>query len=557
MTATPNDLPAAPAISLPRLALSGRELCDLELLLDGSFAPLTGFLGPRDYASVLADMRLADGSVWPIPVTLPLADAELGERAAATGRLELTDPSGIVVAELEVEQLFEVDPEHEAFAVFGTLDPFHPGVAAALATPRRRVAGRVRALEAIPHEDFRDLRRGPTAVREMFAEAGWERVVAFQTRNPLHRAHAELVKRAAASAEAAVLLHPVVGRTRPGDLDAATRVRCYRAVLPRLGDRTALAVLPLAMRMAGPREAVWHALIRRNYGCTHLIIGRDHAGPGNDAAGRPWYGPYEAQELVTKFAEEIGIEPVFSRELVFVASDQSFRPIDEVPAGASVEKLSGTELRDRLASDQPLPEWFTYPEVERELRRGRTRRGAVVFLTGLPSAGKSTLATRLAAELSEHQGRNATVLDGDLVRRMLSAGLGFSREDREANIRRIGWVAAEIARHGGIAIAAAIAPFAASRAEARQFARDADAEFILVHVSTTPEVCEQRDPKGLWAKARAGEIGGFTGVSDPYEAPIDAELVLDAGTARPSVLVAEVIARLTAARVLEPDRGLQ
>jgi sulfate adenylyltransferase len=543
-----------PPTPIPRLAVTGRELCDLEMLLDGSFAPLDGFLGSRDYTSVLERLRLADGRVWPMPITLPVS-AELAAAAESAGRLELTDPTGILVAELEVAEHFIADPRLEAEAVFGTTDPDHPGVAAALASSPHRLAGTLRRLGAVPHEDFLDLRLGPAAVRAHRERAGWERLVAFQTRNPLHRAHGELVRRAAAQIDGAVLLHPVVGRTRPGDLDATTRVRCYRAVLPRLGERALLAVLPLAMRMGGPREALWHSLIRANYGCTHIIIGRDHAGPGSDASGRPWYGPYEAQELVAAHADEIGIEPVFSKELVYVTAEQQYRPVDEVPAGADVGRLSGTEMRDRLARRQPLPQWFSYPEVERELVRGRPAPGAVVFLTGLPSAGKSTIATRLAARLAEHEGRASTVLDGDLVRRMLSAGLGFSREDREANIRRIGWVAAEVARHGGIAIAAAIAPFAASRGEARQFAREAGAEFVLVHVATSPAVCEQRDPKGLWAKARAGEISGFTGVSDPYEAPADAELILDAGAEDPDTLAARIQAVLEQRGIL-PGSGL-
>lgn len=542
-------------VTIPRLVVNGRELCDLELLLDGSFAPLTGFLGSQDYARVLAEMRLASGSLWPIPVTLAIADPVFAEQALAIGKLELCDPTGILVAELEPTELFRVDQTAEALAVFGTDDPAHPGVASALATPAWRLAGPVRGVAPIPHSDFLDLRHSPAAIKALFADLGWDRIVAFQTRNPLHRAHVELVRRAAEGCDGAVLLHPVVGQTRPGDLDAATRVRCYRAVLPRLGDRVAMAVLPLAMRMGGPREALWHALIRRNYGCTHFIVGRDHAGPGVDPRGRAWYEPYAAQELVARHATEVGITPIFSQEVVFLADEERFAPLDEVPAGARVRSLSGTQLRDALAREEALPSWFTYPEVERELRRGRTSRGAVVFVTGLPSAGKSTLATGLAALLAEREGRAATVLDGDLVRRMLSAGLGFSREDREANIRRIGWVAAEVARHGGVAIAAAIAPFDESRRDARRYADEAGTTFLLIHLATPAGVCEERDPKGLWAKARSGEIGQFTGVSDPYEVPGDADLILDASITTPAKLADVVLARLAQLGVVEGLRS--
>jgi sulfate adenylyltransferase len=391
------------------------------------------------------------------------------------------------------------------------------------------------------------LRLTPAALRAEFGRLGWRRVVAFQTRNPLHRAHQELTLRAAREVRANLLIHPVVGMTRPGDVDHYTRVRCYQAVLDRYPSHTvALALLPLAMRMAGPREAVWHAIIRKNHGCSHFIVGRDHAGPGIDARGRPFYDPYAARERLSAHEAELGVRMVPFRAMVYVEELDAYVPEDEVPAGGRALSLSGTELRRRLAEGREIPEWFTFPEVARELQRShppRDHQGFTVFMTGLSGAGKSTVANVLLVRLLEMGGRPVTMLDGDIVRKHLSSELGFSREHRDINIRRIGFVAAEITKNGGIAICAPIAPYDGVRKEVRAMIEPRGG-FGLVHVATPLPVCEQRDRKGLYAKARAGLVKEFTGVSDPYEPPGDADVVLDTTDTSPEEAAQEILLHL-------------
>ncbi|HWB70877.1 MAG TPA: bifunctional sulfate adenylyltransferase/adenylylsulfate kinase [Egibacteraceae bacterium] len=538
--------------------LGPRQLCDLELLLSGGFSPLAGFLGQADHQSVCQSMRLADGTLWPIPVVLDVPE-EVASGLEPGATLGLRDPEGVLLAALHVEDLFRPDREAEARAVYGTADHGHPGVAyLQQRTHPWYVGGRVEGLQPPVHHDFRPLRRTPGELREEFAQLGWRRVVAFQTRNPMHRAHQELTLRAAKEAGASLLIHPVVGLTKPGDVDHYTRVRCYQAILDRYPRYTAmLSLLPLAMRMAGPREAVWHAIIRKNHGCTHLIVGRDHAGPGADAAGRPFYGPYDAQELLRKHEPELGVEMVPFRQMVYLADHDRYVPDDEVPPGARVLSISGTELRRRLADGRELPEWFTFGEVARELRAThppRSRQGFTVFFTGLSGSGKSTIANVLLVKLLELGGRRVTMLDGDLVRKHLSSELGFSREHRDLNIRRIGWVASEITRNGGIAICAPIAPYDATRRDVRAMV-EAVGGFALVHVATPLEVCEQRDRKGLYAKARAGLIAEFTGVSDPYEAPQDAELTVDTMTTSPEEAAQAIVLHFEREGYIGPDTG--
>ena len=529
--------------------LTPRQLCDLELLANGAFAPLTGFLGRADFESVCERMRLADGALWPIPILLDVeerfaAGLERGEP------LVLRDAEGVPLAVLWVEEAWELDLDAKAQAVYGTLDPAHPAVdhLKSRAHPWA-VGGRIEALELPRHYDFLALRRTPAEVRAEFARRGWHQVVAFQTRNPLHRAHHALTLRAARELGAGLLLHPVVGMTKPGDVDHYTRVRCYEAVQRHYPENSAmLALLPLAMRMGGPREALWHGIIRKNFGCTHLIIGRDHAGPGKDSNGKPFYGPYDAQELFRRHEDELGIRAVPFREMLYVADRGEYETEDEVPRGATVLSLSGTELRRRLQLGAEIPEWFTFPEVAEELRRTHPPRhlqGFTVFFTGLSGAGKSTLANALQVKLLERGGRPVTLLDGDLVRKHLSSELGFSREHRDLNIRRIGFVASEITKNGGIAICAPIAPFEATRREVRK-AIEPLGGFVLIHVSTPIEVCETRDRKGLYAKARAGTIPHFTGVSDPYEVPTDADLAIDTSDLDMEVAVERLLALLEA-----------
>ena len=520
----------AEAARLPAWDLRQHQLLDLELIANGGFAPLAGFLGEADYFSVLARSRLASGELWPIPVCLDLP-ATFAQNLAPGDRLTLRHPEGMPLAVLTIESLFRPDKEVEAEAVLGSADPAHPWVQYLRSSVGEVYAGgKLEILERPPHAIFRRFRQTPDELKELYARRGYSRVVAFQTRNPLHRAHVELVRRAAELADAAILLHPVVGRTRPGDVDEFTRVACYQAVLPHFAPRPALlSLLPLAMRLAGPREALWHALIRKNYGATHFIVGRDHASPGTDSQGQPFYDPYAAQRLVAEHQKEIGIEVLPFEELVYQKDIGRYVSRSEVPAGAPIATLSGTELRQKLRSGESLPSFFTYPEVEKQLRkrhRARKEQGFVVFFTGLSGAGKSTIANVLINKLEEQGQRRITLLDGDLVRLHLSSELGFSREHRNLNVTRIGFVAAEIAKHGGAAICAPIAPYAEARAKARAFAEE-NGGFVEVHIATPLETCEERDRKGLYAKARAGLVKGFTGIDDPYEAPQNPELRID------------------------------
>jgi sulfate adenylyltransferase len=541
---------ALEAESLPDWILTPRQLADLELLLEGGFAPLTGFLTEAEYTSVLATMRLPGGELWTIPITLDLPE----ERARDLGpgaRLLLREPEGMALAVLEIRDLYRPDRREEARAVYGTVDPDHPGVRRLLESTHPVYAGgRVLGLRPPNHYDFRHLRLSPRELRRRFRALGWQRILAFQTRNPMHRAHVELTFRAAREAEANLLLHPTVGPTRLGDVDHYTRVRCYERVLRRYPEATTmLALVPLAMRMAGPREAVHHALVRRNYGATHFLVGRDHAAVTHDRAGRPYHPPYAAQELTLSLAPEIGIEIVPMAEVVYVAERAQYVARPEVAPGETVLAISGSELRRRLDEGLEIPEWFTYPEIAEELRRSRPprhRRGFVVFFTGFSGAGKSTLAHALGEQLRVSGGRAVSVLDGDLVRQHLSSELGFSRAHRDLNIRRIAYVAAEIARAGGIAICAPIAPYAATRREAREMVESAGGGFVEIHVATPLEVCERRDRKGLYARARAGLLTGFTGIDDPYEPPERPDLVLDTTSLRPEEAVHRIVLKLEA-----------
>jgi sulfate adenylyltransferase len=501
-------------------------------------------------------MRLVDGTLWPIPITLDIPGS-LQSQLGSGARLVLRDLEGMIVAVLHVEDLWRPDFRAEAHQVYGTTDTRHPGVAFLFRDSHPYlVGGTLEVLQLPAHYDFAALRLTPRQLRDRFQRMGWRRIVAFQTRNPMHRAHYELTRRAASDADAGLLIHPVVGITKPGDVDHYTRVRCYRAILGAYGrDRVELALLPLAMRMAGPREALWHAIIRRNYGCTHFIVGRDHAGPGIASSGRPFYGDYAAQELVSKHEREVGITMIPFRNMVYVKIDDAYVPEDEVPPNAEILEISGTELRRRLAEGIPIPAWFTFPAVLRELQQAhvpRSWRGLAIFFTGLSGAGKSTIANVLVARFLEMGRRRVTLLDGDIVRRHLSSELGFSHEHRNLNIRRIGFVAAEVAKHGGIAICAPIAPYESARNDARRMIEN-EGNFILVYVRTPLEVCEQRDRKGLYAKARMGLIKNFTGVSDPYEPPADAHITIDTTAVSPADAAQEILAYLERAGYLTSD----
>ncbi len=510
--------------------LTPRQLCDLELLMNGGFYPLKGFLTEADYDGVVANMRMKDGSLWPMPINLDISEA-FAEKVEPGQDIALRDAEGVILAIMSVTDKWTPNKSVEAQGVFGADDLAHPAVNY-LHNQAGKVylGGPVTGLQPPTHYDFRGRRNTPNELRAYFRKLGWNKVVAFQTRNPLHRAHQELTFRAAREAQANLLIQPVVGMTKPGDVDHFTRVRCYEAVLDKYPQATtAMSLLNLAMRMGGPREAVWHGLIRRNHGCTHFIVGRDHAGPGKNSAGKDFYGPYDAQVLFKTHEAEIGVIMVDFKHMVYVQEKAQYYPANEIPEGSTVLDISGTELRRRLREGLDIPEWFSFPEVVKQLRRtspARDKQGFTVFFTGLSGSGKSTIANALMVKLMEMGGRPVTLLDGDVVRKHLSSELGFSKEHRDINIKRIGYVASEITKNGGIAICAPIAPYTATRRAVREMI-ETYGSFIEVHVATSVEECERRDRKGLYKLAREGKIKEFTGISDPYEAPTHAELVID------------------------------
>ncbi|MBM3606371.1 MAG: bifunctional sulfate adenylyltransferase/adenylylsulfate kinase [Alphaproteobacteria bacterium] len=515
---------------MPSWDLTPRQICDLELLMNGGFNPLKGFLTQADYDGVVSEMRLASGALWPMPITLDVNE-KFAEGLEPGTDIALRDQEGVILAIMSVTDKWVPNKALEAEKVFGADDVAHPAVNYLhnVAGPVY-LGGPIKGLQAPTHYDFRARRNSPNELRAMFKKLNWQRVVVFQTRNPLHRAHQELTFRAAREAQANLMIHPVVGMTKPGDVDHFTRVRCYEAVLDKYpAATTTLSLLNLAMRMAGPREAVWHGLIRKNHGATHFIVGRDHAGPGKNSQGKDFYGPYDAQELFKTHQDEIGVEMVDFKHMVYVQEKASYYPANEVPEGSTVLDISGTELRRRLREGLDIPEWFSFPEVVQQLRRTsppRARQGFTVFFTGLSGSGKSTVANALMVKLMEMGGRPVSLLDGDVVRKHLSSELGFSKEHRDINIKRIGYVASEITKNGGIAICAPIAPYTATRRAVREMV-EAGGAFVEVHVATPLEECEKRDRKGLYKLAREGKIKEFTGISDPYEEPRNPELRVD------------------------------
>jgi sulfate adenylyltransferase len=529
---------------LPSVQISARALCDLELLATGAFSPLDRFMGRDDYERVLHEMRLSDGTLFPLPITLPVNASDLED---TRDRLVLRDARNNVIAVMQVEEIYPWDAQQEAQLALGTTDTRHPLVSEMNTWGSHYISGALKVINLPTYYDFTDLRRTPAEVRERLRAMGYAHTVAFQTRNPLHRIHEELTRRAADEIQGSLLIHPVVGLTRPGDVDHYTRVRIYRSLVDTYYDpqRTLLSLLPLAMRMAGPREALWHAIIRRNYGATHFIVGRDHAGPGKDSSGKPFYGPYDAQEMLAQHANEVGVQMVPFKELLYLEDQGEYVEANQVPEGARVASISGTQVReDYLAKGRLLPEWFTRPEtaaILAQMHPPRHQQGFCLWFTGLSGAGKSTIAEIVTSLLLEH-GRQVTLLDGDVVRTHLSRGLGFSREDRDTNILRIGFVAGEVVRHHGVAVCAAISPYRSTRNENRQ--RVGSERFIEVFINTPLEVCEQRDVKGMYARARRGEIKGFTGIDDPYEPPVDPEISLETVGVSPEDNARRIIAYL-------------
>lgn len=512
------------------IVLTKRQMCDLELLTNGAFDPLTGFMNQNDYNQVVENMCLEDGTIWPIPITLDISN-EFASKIALNTTIQLLHPEGYTLATMQITDIWKPNKLKEAQLVYGTTSLEHPGVQFLFQQVQELyVGGKVTSVHAPKYYDFIELRKTPRELKQYFKEMGYSKVIAFQTRNPMHRAHQELTFRAAKQINGHLLIHPAVGLTRPGDIDYFTRVRCYKHLLKYYPEGSVtLSLLPISMRMAGPREALWHAIIRKNYGCTHFIVGRDHAGPGKDSSGKDFYGPYDAQLLVQQYAEKIGITILPFQEMVYVPSDDTYYPANEIPQGKEILTISGTKLRSLLKDGLEIPTWFSYPEVIAELRQSyppKAKQGFVLFLTGLSGSGKSTIANALAIKLTELQRRRITILDGDIIRHNLSQGLGFSKGDRSINVRRAGFVANEVAKHGGIAIQALIAPYIADR----EYCRNTISEFggfIEIFISTPLSICKERDPKGLYAKADAGEIQQFTGVSDPYEMPVNPEITID------------------------------
>ena len=521
--------------------LTDRQLCDCEMILDGSFYPLNRFMNEKDYTGVLKEMRLSTGELFPIPITLDL-DKDFSEQLEIGQKILLKDKEGFKIAILTIDSIWEPDFYMESELVYGTSDESHPGVNYLFnKSYNTYIGGELEKISFPNHYDYRKYRLKPFQIRKSFNEMGWDKVVAFQTRNPLHRAHVEMTLNAMKNLDARLLLHPVVGLTKPGDVDHFTRVRCYEKVIQKYPSNSAiLALLPLAMRMGGPREALLHALIRKNYSCTHIIVGRDHAGPGNDSKGKPFYGPYEAQNLLKKYKKEIGIEIVPFQFLVFSTKYNIYKPIEDIQNKEEYKTISGTELRDILDKGEKIPEWFTYSEVSEELKKSRppiNERGLTIFFTGLSGSGKSTIANGLFIKFLEHNNRPVTLLDGDIVRTHLSSELGFSKKHRSLNVQRIGFVASEITKNGGIAICAPIAPYESDR----RYNRDLISKFgnyIEIFVNTSLEICEERDSKGLYKLARMGKIKEFTGISDPYEKPKSSDLIVNSdGSQSPEELV--------------------
>ena len=529
------------------LILTDRQLCDLEMIMSKAFYPLDGFIGENDYYSVLDNMRLVNGSLWPIPIILDISK-QFSKQVSINHKIILKDKEGFSLAEMKISDIWEPNKKIEAEKVYGTLDESHPGVDYLLnQTDSIYIGGSIKCIESIHHYDYQDLRHSPEVLKDKFNKLGWDKVIAFQTRNPLHKAHVEMTLRAINDFNAKLLIHPVVGMTKPGDVDYYTRVRCYNHILKKYPNNSALlSLIPLAMRMAGPKEALWHAIIRKNYGCTHIIIGRDHAGPGNDNNGNPFYGSYDAQDIIERYEDEIKIKMIPFKFLVYLPETKTYCPVDEVPKGINYETVSGSELRKYLSEGKEIPEWFTYSEVANELRKStpsKKNRGFTIFFTGLSGSGKSTLANGLLIKLLENGTRPVSLLDGDIVRTHLSSELGFSKEHRSINVRRIGYVASEITKNRGIAICAPIAPYRIDRKFNRGLISSLGG-YIEIHVSTSLEKCEERDVKGLYKLAREGSLKEFTGVSDPYEKPNNPEMVIDSSDTAPEELVDNIYKKI-------------
>ena len=512
------------------LTLSLKQQCDLEMISNGAFSPLSTFNNQKDYEEILLNNKLSNGLVWPIPIVLDVPDQFL-KSLDKNEYISLRNAEGFLLAILKVNEFWAPDKKEEANSVFKSNDPNHPGVDYLFNhTNNNYISGELVPIQSNKYFDFTHLRKSPQEVRDFFRLNNWKDVIAFQTRNPMHRAHFELTKLAMDEHNSKLLIHPVIGMSKPGDIDHFTRVKCYQHIIKYYPENSVeLSLINLAMRMAGPKEALWHAIIRKNYGCNRIIIGRDHAGPGVNAEGKPYYQPYDAQELIAQYQEELEIKMVPFKEMVFAKNKKTFLPLDKIEQNDPIEKLSGTQFKELLQQRTEIPNWYSFPEVIHELRKRFPKlhnQGLTVFFTGLSGAGKSTLANAIMYKLMETEDRPITLLDGDIVRQHLSSELGFSKEDRDIHVKRIGYVASEITKHGGVAICAPIAPYSNTRKVVRNMI-DEVGSFVEIHVATPLSVCEERDTKGLYKQARAGKILDFTGVSDPYEEPENPEITVD------------------------------
>ena len=530
--------------SMPDVILNDRQICDFELLTTGVFSPLKGFMKQIDYESVLDRMRLEKGELWPVPICLDIQET-LALTLEAGQSVALRDPEGFLLGIMNIENVWPLDVEKEALAIYGTLDKSHPGVDYLYnKSGKYYIGGEVQALNLPIHPDFKQIRNTPAEVRKIFSKLGWKRIVGFQTRQPIHRPQFEMTIQAMQKARANLLLLPIAGVTKPGDFDHFTRMRCYQKVAAHYPpDSYVLNLLPLAMRMAGPREAILHMIIGKNFGCTHFVIGHDHASPGNGSSNKPFYKYDEAMKLANNAHKEIGVEIITFEEMVYLPFEDEYKIANKVPKNTDTISFTGTDIQKRIRSGKKVPDWATFPEVIHELQKSYPpplKQGFTVFCTGLSGAGKSTIANILYSKFLEIGTRPVTLLDGDIVRRNLSSELNFSKEHRDINVKRIGFVAAEITKNRGIAICAPIAPYEKTRKKIRE-SIEAHGGFFEVHVSTPITECEKRDRKGMYAKARAGLLKGFTGVDDPYEDPSNPELKINTTNLTPEEAAQEVL----------------
>jgi sulfate adenylyltransferase len=532
------------ASKLPDITLEDSHMCDLELIATGAFSPLEGFMVRADYEAVIDRMRLQDGSLWPVPVCLDISETkarnlEAGQSAA------LRDPEGFLLAIMHIEDIWAIDKSREMHQIYQTTDKTHPGVShLTKQTKDFYVGGKVEVISLPLHYDFRQLRLAPQEVRREFNKLGWRRVVGFQTSRVIHRPQFELTLQAMRKAKANILLLPNVGVTRTEDFDYYTRVRCYREVLRQYPPEThLLSLLPQFKRHAGPRETILNALIAKNYGCTHFVVGPNYASPlepeDNEGSG----DRQDFSDLIDQVSEDLGVSVLHFDEMVYLPFEDEHRLKDTVEKGTKTISMNGNDIRSRIRSGRKVPGWASFPEVLDELRKAYpppSEQGFTLFFTGLSGAGKSTIAKVVFSKMLEIGKRPVTLLDGDIVRQNLSSELNFSKEHRDINVRRIGFVATEITKNRGIAICAPIAPYAHTRSEIRR-AIEAHGGFVEIHVATPLQECEKRDRKGMYAKARAGLIKGYTGIDDPYEVPKASELSIDTTGITPDEAAQEIL----------------